>query len=187
MAGEGKLAGNIRARLDESQEVNTEKKGTPEMTLIKDDSKAGASKKKASVLEENYYGKPKRIHVQEFACIFAIIAFAVAGYKLYYYADIPYASVASLIGAALVLLGYRAPIVLYPLWKGWMALAHVLGTCMTFLILSAMWFVVALPIAVILKVIGKKVMDLRYDQKLTTYWEDRPEKYHDFKLLERQF
>lgn len=139
------------------------------------------------VLDVLWMGKPTRTHVREFAVLFAIIFLAVASYKTYTIG----VSTNSLLwaGAGIVfgLLGYRAPRVLHPLWKGWMKLAHYLSLVMTFVIMLLTWTIGFVPMATLLKVLRVKRMDLSYRSGATTYWESRDPKYDDFKRLEQQF
>ena len=178
MAGEGQLARNIRAGLKESEmtAVRSTQEVAPQVAEVSPDA-----------LGELYFGRPKRIHVQEFACVFGIIFSCIAAFSLY--KNGPTYTPAWFMSAAFLLLfmSIKTPRLILPLWSAWMTIAAVLGTCMTFLIVSLVWCLVAVPIGLLLKVIGKKVMDLSYGAAVETYWEERDEKCHDFKLLERQF
>ena len=165
MAGRGRLAKQVRTRLE----------------LV------GEEKLNQDPLEEVSFGKPVHQHVKEFGIIFGIIALIVAGVVAYKGGPYPWLLGSVLTSAVLVFLGYTAPKVLYPLWKAWMAIAMFLGTIMTTIILSIAWILMLVPIAFLLKIIGKKVMDLSYEPSKESYWETREEKYKSFKLLERQF
>ena len=68
-----------------------------------------------------------------------------------------------------------------------MAGARKINVVMTFIILSIAWTIVVVPISLLLRIIGKKVMDMSYDLSAQSYWETRDEKLNDFKHLERQF
>ncbi|MCI5064359.1 SxtJ family membrane protein [bacterium] len=210
MAGEGQLAREVRARL----EIESAHAGSGEpLSLVEgrvvdghgveghsveghsaqvEEKKVSGMPKRsedggfAAKLEERSYGKTKRQHIKEFGCLFGIICAAIAGYK-FYTGDIQPGLIALAVTTFFIGTGYLAPLVLYPLWAGWMAFAHFLGIIMSFVFVSVTWFVIAVPLAILLKVIGKKVMDLSFDRSVESYWEDREEKYHDFKLLERQF
>lgn len=139
------------------------------------------------VLDELWHRKSIRQHVREFAVIFSIIFLVVAGYNIHMRGST--VVVTSLIGAAglFLFLGYCLPLILHPVWKAWMGFAHVLGIVMTTVILSIAWTVVVIPTAVLLKLTGKYVMDLRYNADVESYWDEREDKQNDFILLERQF
>lgn len=172
MAREGQLARNVRAGLD-----------AVSLQVLE----GGAATPEPGPLDEISFGKPIRRHVWEFACIFALIGCAVAAWILYKGGS--FATGAGLITAAAVLLmtGAFAPTVLLPVWRSWMLFAHYLGIVMSTLIVAIAWTIMLVPVAILLKLIGKKVMDLSFDRSVSSYWEERDQKYHDFKLLERQF
>lgn len=123
----------------------------------------------------------------EFGALFGAIFLAIAAYVDYKHHNTALSSGLSLVGIGIALLGYRAPNILLPFWAGWMKLGHAIGSVVNLAIMMISWFVIAVPIGLILKVIGKSVMDLSYRAPVETYWEDRPDRLHDFSLLERQF
>ncbi|MBX7143120.1 MAG: hypothetical protein K1X79_01590 [Oligoflexia bacterium] len=138
-------------------------------------------------LDERWMGKTLRIHVREFACVMTLVLTIIAGVVAWKHGSL--ATVCSLLltGFFMLLAGYRRPRILHPVWKAWMTLAMGLGVIMTTLLLSLGWMLAMIPLALALKLAGKKVMDLSYKSDVESYWETRKEKYHDFKLLERQF
>ncbi len=139
-----------------------------------------------SPLDVKYYGRPKRQHVKEFGSLFGAICAGVAAYQL---SQGRWDVAQSLVVATMIIvsLGAYAPKVLYPVWSAWMGFATGLGVVMSSLFVVITWCVMAVPLAMILRLIGKKVMDLSFDRSVPSYWEDRKETCHDFKLLERQF
>lgn len=138
-------------------------------------------------LDELYFGKEKRQHVKEFGALLCIISCIITGI-IFYKHGITCTSIISIsIGLFILLIAYTATAIFLPLWEVWMKFAHYLGMVMTNVILTIAWIVVMVPIAILLKVMGKKVIDSRFDRSLKTYWEDRDDKSNDFQLLERQF
>ena len=140
-----------------------------------------------SVLDTIEHKKTIRQHVREFACIFAIIACGFSAYAWYYQGSMTNFVVGFAVAGGLIATGYGLPIALYPVWKAWMTLAIGLGFIVTTVILFVMWLGVFIPLALLLRVIGKHVMDTTFDRSIPSYWNERDEKFHDFKLLERQF
>ncbi len=179
MAGEGGLARKVRTGLDEE----TPSKNTNNVIPMRPADKNGTR----DPLDEKWFGKTIRQHVREFACVFAIISLIVAGMMLYKGRPLLWPGVWTGVALVLVALGYGAPALLHPLWKGWMKVAHYLSVVMTFIIIGAAWTIVLMPISMLLRVLRIKVMDTTYKKPVASYWEDRDAKYHDFKLLERQF
>lgn len=143
-------------------------------------------KQKPSLLDQRYFGKSKRDHVKEFACLFGAIFSGIGAYLAYHgHLDFTLGYIAATL--VIATLGYKAPIILYPVWSAWMAFAHGLGIAMSFVFVVVTWVIMAVPLAYILRVIGKDVMDLSFDRSVESYWEDREDRLHNFKLLERQF
>jgi len=168
VAGQGGLATEVRTRLEVIE--------------------GGAGRQmKPNKLDELWYRKPVRQHVKEFAALFSIICLTVAAVQIYNGRSygLPVALIVT--AAVLCILGYKAPALLCPVWKGWMKMAQAMGFVMTTLILFVAWSVVLLPMAIGLKIFKRKVMDVSYRMPVSTYWEDRDAKHNDFKLLTRQF
>ncbi len=173
MAGERGLAKHVRTGL-------TREPAIPALTVVK-------GGQMVSELDKESYGKTTRQHVREFAAIFAILLCLIAGIKLWNNSVTmtPYYCIAAAI--LLISLGYGAPSLLVPIWKGWMKFASLLGNFMSTIIVSICWVLMFVPIGLIFKLIGKHVMDLRYNVPVQSYWELRDNKLNDFKLLERQY
>lgn len=172
MAGKGGLAEQIRTGLDSGSSSDS---GYVVRKAVRDE------------LDELHYRKPLRRHVNEFACVMGIALLLFAGIAIRKGAAL--STPASLIVTTLIVLlvGYRAPKVLLPVWRSWMALATGIGVVVSTLVISIAWIVMMVPLALFLKAIGKHVVDMTYRAPVTSYWEARDPKLDDFKLLERQY
>lgn len=138
-------------------------------------------------LDKKSFGKTIRVHIREFGCTFGIIFLLIAGYQGLTGGSLATSGALVFSGLTIVLLCYQVPLLMLPVWRSWMAFATFLGHIMTTVLLSIVWTIVLIPMAFLLRMIGKRVMDLTFDPSVESYWEDRAEKLHDFKLLERQF
>lgn len=78
------------------------------------------------------------------------------------------------IGSVLIVLGLGAPELLKVPQKLWMALAVVIGFFMSRLILVILFYTVITPIGIIVKLLGKDVLNERIDKKAASYWIKRP-------------
>lgn len=170
MAGARRLANEVRAGLEQDPQEAPKK----------------VANQDSSPLLEMWMGKPVGTHVREFGAIFGTIGFTVCAFKLYK-GSVQTAEIWGAVGAVFALLGYLAPRVLLPVWRGWMKMAHYLSIVMTFVILSAAWTIGFVPMAYLLKILRIKPMNLSYKAKVSTYWETRDTKYDDFKRLELQY
>ncbi len=200
MARQGGLAEEVRVRLDSSSASHigtmdtspAAQKHSRAGRLVTLQALPGGKDKDAgsvsSVLDLIEHGKPVRRHIHEFGAVFAILFLIIGGVQGYKHGRLDL--LAGWAVAALVFAGmaYTLPRVLYPLWKAWMKFAHVLGMVMTSVILFAAWVVMMIPLGLLLKVIGKKVMEVGFrNPQVPSYWEDKKIETTDFKLLERQF
>ena len=138
-------------------------------------------------LDSYSHGRKAREHVRDFGSLFALIGVVISAVILYRDGSDIKALTILLASGAFGLTGALAPKMLLPLWKLWMALAEKLSVVMTFAILMIAWISLVVPMAYILRIFRVKVMDLRFRAPVSSYWEVRPERVHNFKLLERQF
>lgn len=90
-------------------------------------------------------------------------------------------------GVLLVILGLVAPAILKPLQKVWMTLAILMGWVMTRLIISVVFYLAITPIALILRITGKDLLDLKLEPEKTSYWKSRPSDERSASDYERQF
>jgi membrane associated rhomboid family serine protease len=142
---------------------------------------------KKNPLETYAHGRKVREHVRDFGSLFALIGVIIAAVIIYRGGSDAKALIIILASAAFGLMGALTPQVLHPLWKLWMGIAEKLSVVMTFLILMIAWCLLVVPMAFILRILRVKVMDMSFKTEASSYWEVRPERVHNFKLLERQF
>ena len=144
--------------------------------------------KTPDTLDQKWMGKSLRLHIQEFACLMAVIMCGAAGYVAWHRGSLATVAATVLTSLGLVFLGYRAPVLLHPVWKSWMTFAMTLGAVMTFLMLTIGWVLVLTPFAIAMRLAGKRGMDLSFcPESSNSYWEKRDGRLDDFKLLERQY
>jgi uncharacterized membrane-anchored protein YitT (DUF2179 family) len=99
------------------------------------------------------------------------VLFAI-GLLLFYF-EKPSAFYFAVIGGLLILFGALFPKILKPLNRIWMSLAIILGFIMSRVILTIVFYLVLIPIALLAKLVGKRFMVLKYDKSVNTYWEKR--------------
>jgi multisubunit Na+/H+ antiporter MnhG subunit len=91
------------------------------------------------------------------------------------------------IGLLLILFGLTAPNLLKPINKVWMTFAIILGWFMSRVILIILFYLIITPIGFLLKIFGKDPLNLKLDNSLSTYWEDREKSVTEKIDYERQF
>lgn len=90
-------------------------------------------------------------------------------------------------GLALVILGLFSPMVLRPLQKVWMSLAVVMGWLMTRVILTLLFYLVITPIGLILRLSGKRPLDVAVDRHKESCWIRRKIGPFDKESYRKQF
>ncbi len=91
------------------------------------------------------------------------------------------------IGGLLFLTGLLRPISLKYVYRGWMKFAFAIAWFNTRLILSLMFYLVMTPVAVLLKLFGKKPLALHRDKQAPTYWIRREKVPFDPTRYEKHF
>ncbi len=69
----------------------------------------------------------------------------------------------------------------------WMKCVSVIGMVVTGILMIAIFYLIFTPIGILLRIIRKDVLHLKYDKKLKTYWIDRPQRPFEKSNYERQF
>lgn len=75
--------------------------------------------------------------------------------------------------ALLILCGSLFPGLLKNIYKIWMSLAFILGWFVSRILLIFIFYLILTPIGFIAKMVGKKWMDIDFNQKRDTYWIER--------------
>jgi len=91
------------------------------------------------------------------------------------------------VGAALALLGLAAPRTLRLIHKGWMSFAILLGWVMTNVILALFFYIILTPLALVMRIFGKRFLDLEFRSGRGSYWMPRAKRAPGRDELEKQF
>ena len=83
--------------------------------------------------------------------------------------------------------GLLIPVVLKPVQKVWMAVALIMGSIMTRVILSILFYLVITPIGFICRVLGKDILDLKIDKNKKSYWINREKSIINMAKYEKQY
>ncbi len=83
--------------------------------------------------------------------------------------------------------GLAFPKALKPVQKAWMTLALLMGFVMTRVILGVLFYAVVTPIALILRVTGKRPLTFGPDPSVPTYWTTRDNSRKTRDSYENQF
>ncbi|OGX15637.1 MAG: hypothetical protein A2166_02585 [Omnitrophica WOR_2 bacterium RBG_13_41_10] len=76
---------------------------------------------------------------------------------------------------------------LKPVYILWMKLAFILGWINTRLILIIMFYLVLTPMSIVLRLLGKDLLDRKIDKNRDSYWHKKEAKVFNVSDYERQF
>ena len=86
----------------------------------------------------------------------------------------------------IVITGVRYPL-LKPVYRQWMRVAHLIGSVITGIILSILFYLIFGVAGIVLRIIRKDLLDQRMDRGIGSYWIDRPETVFEKRDYTRQF
>ncbi len=92
-----------------------------------------------------------------------------------------------LLAALFLVPGLAFPQVLKPIHRAWMALAILLGSVMTRLILFLTFYLMITPLGLLMRLFGYRFLDLSWGDTRETFWHFRPDQEPQAKHYERQF
>ncbi len=112
-----------------------------------------------------------RTAVRKFGLLFGALSVLVGAYMLYR----GHGTWVWALGAAVFfwvtgLVGYP---VLKPVYIGWMKFAYVLGWINTRLFLGLFFYLILTPMGLLLRLLGKDLLDEKIDKNAATYWKKR--------------
>ena len=87
------------------------------------------------------------------------------------------------ISAVFLILGILNSKLLSPLYIIWMKFADILAKIIPPVVMFSIFFIIVTPIGFFLKLIGKDIVNLKFDKKKKSYWIKRA----NIKSMKRQF
>ena len=111
---------------------------------------------------------------RNFGLVFFIVFLIVSIWPLTY--DEPVRIWSSIISSVFLILGLMNSKLLTPLNKLWFKFGMILGAIVSPVVLGVVFFLVVTPIGLIMKIMGKDLLNKKYDKKKETYWikRDKP-------------
>ena len=100
--------------------------------------------------------------IRGFGITIGIIFLIVAGFLFYKENDSFQLFI--YIAGSFMSLGFLVPIILKPIYLVWMIFAVILGWFMTRFILSLLFYLVITPIGLVLRIMGKDLLELRKEE-----------------------
>jgi len=77
-----------------------------------------------------------------------------------------------LLGSGIILLvfAFLLPKVLVPIYKIWMSFAFILGSIISRVILTILFYFIITPIGITIKILGKDILSLKIEREKESYW-----------------
>jgi hypothetical protein len=123
--------------------------------------------------------------IRQFGILFLFVLATIGGILLYKGMAGGYAFLGS--GVLFFALGMWAPGALRGFYRVWMGIAVVLGYFMSRIILCLLFYLVVTPIGLAMKLMGKDVLDKKWNKKADSYWIKRDKKPVDKKQYEKLY
>ena len=108
---------------------------------------------------------------RSFGIVFFAVFLFIALYPITYSEDIRIWSL--IISFIFIILGLLNSKILTPLNKLWFKFGVILGKIISPIIMGIIFFLVVTPIGLIMKVLGKDLLRLKYNKKDNTYWIEK--------------
>ena len=108
---------------------------------------------------------------RSFGIVFFVVFLFIALYPITYSEDIRIWSL--IISFIFIILGLLNSKILTPLNKLWFKFGVILGKIISPIIMGIIFFLVVTPIGLIMKVLGKDLLRLKYNKKDNTYWIEK--------------
>ena len=108
---------------------------------------------------------------RSFGIVFFIVFLFISLYPITYSEDIRIWSL--IISFIFIILGLLNSKILTPLNKLWFKFGVILGKIISPIIMGIIFFLVVTPIGLIMKVLGKDLLRLKFNKKDNTYWIEK--------------
>ena len=120
-------------------------------------------------LKSNVYPAPDKSELRKFGYITGGIAAVLFGIVLPWLFGHGYPMWPWIIAGILWVWATIAPSTLMPVYKGWMAIGHVLGWINTRIILGIIFYLMFLPVGMVMRLFGKDPMARKIDNSISSY------------------
>jgi hypothetical protein len=123
---------------------------------------------------------------KKFGVVLGIAAGLAAGW-MFYKERTTIAGIAAGLSVVFLVL----PFALTPLWlaffRKWMKLAEAISWVMTRVILGVFFFLMLTPVGLLMRLLGKRPLDLKFKDGKSTNWIDKPEEKFTIERYRKQY
>ena len=130
--------------------------------------------------------KSEQEQAQQFALMLPVVLGLLAA--LAWWRQNPRAGVGLLIaGPVICLLALALPPVWLRLFRLWMMFGAVLNFIMTRVILTVFFYLILTPFSLVMRLFGKKPLDLAWKDGKASYWVDKPTEENSLERYRKQY
>jgi hypothetical protein len=122
---------------------------------------------------------------RSFGVVFAVVFAIVAAWPLIHGEEIRWWGAA--IAGAFLIAAFAIPRILHPLNRAWTAFGLLLHKVVSPVIMGAIFFIAVTPTALLMRLLGKVPLQLRFDPKATSYWIVRTPPGPEGETMKNQF
>ena len=126
-----------------------------------------------------------KTNIRHFGIIIGLIFFTISSIYLWKYNTFNIYYI--ILGILIILIGYISPNILKPIYYIWMLLGNIMGWLITNILLCILYYIVIGSIALILRICGKKLLELNWDKSKESYWNYKSSVSIDKDTYEKQF
>ena len=119
---------------------------------------------------------------RNFGLVFFIVFLIVSIWPLTY--DEPVRIWCAIISSVFLILGLMNSKLLTPLNKLWFKFGMILGAIVAPIVMVFIFFLVVTPIGLVMRIMGRDLLNKKYDKKKNTYWINR---YKNMSSMKKQF
>ena len=115
------------------------------------------------------------------------IVLSIVGVILWYKGNSSYSLWIWALAATILVLSLITPLLLKPVYKGWLLFTHAIGWVIRMLFLAIIYYIICMPIGFVLGLSGKDLLDGDFKREAESYWKNKKVEEFDAKEYERQY
>ncbi|MDP2850891.1 MAG: SxtJ family membrane protein [Sulfuricurvum sp.] len=117
--------------------------------------------------------------LKKFSLLLALISFAAGSY-FFISASQKY-PLFFIVSISFLIIAYTRPALISLLYSSWMKIGHFMGAISSKIILSILFYVIFTPIAIVLRLRGKDLLNKKLNTTETSYWINRKDQPNSMK------
>ncbi len=123
---------------------------------------------------------------RNFGLVFFVVCLLVGGYQ-WYHGNLEIMKIALIASVVFLVPALLFPKVLYPFNLLWFKFGNLLHKIVSPLIMGVMFFLIVTPLALLMRSLGKRPLELHPDKNKDSYWTIRETPELDPESFKRQF